>query len=72
MAEQDALAAMRRIEDALDRIEAIAATPRAPSPLPEQLTALEERHEALRRGVRDIVTGLDRLIESETQRGGDA
>ena len=64
MADPRALDALRRIDDALARIETAAARPRpAPGPSPE-LEALREAHELLRRQVTGAVGQIDRLIAS--------
>ena len=62
MADPRALDALRRIDDALARIEAAATRPRpAPGPSAE-LEQLREAHERLRQRVTGAVGELDRLI----------
>ena len=62
MADPRALEALRRIENALARVESAASRPRpAPGPSPE-LERLREAHETLRRRVSGAVEQIDRLI----------
>ncbi|MEH3107955.1 MAG: hypothetical protein PGN09_11945 [Sphingomonas fennica] len=62
MAEEQAIAAMRRIEQALLRIEAAADRPMPLPDGPAPDTALAERHAALRDGVAALLAKLDSQI----------
>jgi hypothetical protein len=65
MADERALAAIRRIEQALARIEAASARPR-PSPAgdPEDLRQLRDVHQALRARVEGAIGQIDQLLEA--------
>lgn len=62
MAEEQAIAAMRRIEQALLRIEAAAERPLALPEAPPADMALAARHAALREGVAALLARLDTAI----------
>ena len=71
MADQRALDAIERIEQALSRIEAAASRPAPvpPSAEPsEDFARLREAHEALRQRVAGAIGQIDRLVESGGQR----
>ena len=66
MADERALEALRRVERALARIEAVASRPAsaqdsAPS---EEFERLREAHDSLRRRVAGAIGQIDRLIEA--------
>ena len=61
MAENRAAEAIARIERALDRIEAVAATPRGG----DELMRLRETHEVLRGKVEGAITQIDRLLQRQ-------
>jgi hypothetical protein len=68
MADERALAAIRRIEQSLGRIEAVSARPRPASAAdPEELRQLRDVHEALRGRVEGAIGQIDRLLEAETR-----
>ena len=63
MADPRALDALRRIEDALARIETAAGRTPSPAPGPSpELEQLREAHERLRRQVTGAVEQIDRMI----------
>ena len=65
MADQRALAAISRIEQALARIEAVASRPAAPAPgesNAEELERLREAHQALRRRVTGAIGQIDQML----------
>ena len=70
MADDRALAALRRLERALARIEAAADRP-APAPAPtasaasEDYARLKEAHDSLRRRVAGAIGQIDQLIDAE-------
>ena len=64
MADERALAAIRRIEQALVRIEAASSRP-APAADPEELRALRDVHQALRAKVEGAIGQIDRLLDAE-------
>ena len=70
MGDPRALEAIRRIEQALARIEAAASRPApAPAPAPatqssEDYERLKEAHDALRRRVSGAIGQIDRLLET--------
>jgi hypothetical protein len=66
MGDPRALEAIRRIEQALARIEAAASRPMpASSPHPsEEFERLKEAHDALRRRVSGAIGQIDRLLET--------
>ena len=66
MADERALAAIRRIEQALARIEAVSARPR-PASDPEELRQLRDVHQALRGRVEGAIGQIDRLLETEAR-----
>jgi hypothetical protein len=67
MADERALAAIRRIEQALARIEAAASRPRpsAPAADADELLQLRDVHQALRDKVEGAIGRIDRLLEAE-------
>jgi len=65
MADERALAAIRRIEQALGRIEAISSKPKPPTADPEELRQLRDVHQALRNKVEGAIGQIDRLLETE-------
>jgi hypothetical protein len=66
MADERALAAIRRIEHALARIEAVSSRPRpAPAADSDQLHQLRDVHQALRAKVEGAIGQIDRLLEAE-------
>ncbi len=66
MADERALAAIRRIEQALARIEAAASRPRpAPAADSEDLRQLRDVHQALRAKVEGAIGQIDRLLDAE-------
>jgi hypothetical protein len=65
MADERALAAIRRIEQALARIEAASAGPKSPSMDSEDLKELRDVHHALRSRVEGAIGQIDRLLETE-------
>jgi hypothetical protein len=66
MADERALAAIRRIEQALARIEAAASKPRpAPAADSDDLRQLRDVHQALRIKVEGAIGQIDRLLEAE-------
>jgi hypothetical protein len=68
MADERALAAIRRIEQALARIEAVSARPRPASAAdPEELRQLRDVHQALRGRVEGAIGQIDRLLETEAR-----
>ena len=66
MGDTRALEAIRRIEQALARIEAAASRPAsAPASQPsEEYERLKEAHDALRRRVSGAIGQIDRLLET--------
>jgi hypothetical protein len=62
MADPRALDALRRIDDALARIETAAVRPRPASGPSPELEQLREAHERLRQRVTGAVGEIDRLI----------
>ncbi|MEA3030764.1 MAG: hypothetical protein QOJ53_2071 [Sphingomonadales bacterium] len=68
MADERALAAIRRIEQALARIEAASARPRpAPAADPDDLRQLRDVHQALRARVEGAIGQIDQLLEAEAR-----
>jgi hypothetical protein len=69
MTDARALQAVARIERALERIEATAARPATPPPVPirdeAELVRLREVHQTLRSKVEDAIGQIDRLLETE-------
>jgi len=67
MADERALAAIRRIEQALARIEAAASRPRpaAPAADSEDLRQLRDVHQTLRAKVEGAIGQIDRLLDAE-------
>jgi hypothetical protein len=65
MADERALAAIRRIEQALARIEAAASRPRPAAADPDELRQLRDVHQALRAKVEGAIGQIDRLLEAE-------
>jgi hypothetical protein len=66
MADERALAAIRRIEQALARIEAAAFRPRpAAAADSDDLRQLRDVHDALRAKVEGAIGQIDRLLEAE-------
>ena len=66
MADDRALAAISRIEQALARIEAAASRPRpAPAVDSDDLRQLRDVHQALRAKVEGAISQIDRLLEAE-------
>lgn len=68
MADERALAAIRRIEQALARIEAATARPRpAPGADPDDLSQLRQVHQALRAKVEGAIGQIDELLGAEAR-----
>ena len=67
MADPRALGALRRIETAFDRIEAVATRPRAAPQAPDDHDRLRAAHETLRREVGSAIAEIDRLITARAQ-----
>jgi hypothetical protein len=66
MADERALTAIRRIEQALTRIEAVSSRPRpAPAADSQELSQLRDVHQALRNKVEGAIGQIDRLLEAE-------
>jgi hypothetical protein len=66
MADERALAAIRRIEQALVRIEAASTRPKpAPAADSDDLRQLRDVHQALRARVEGAIGQIDRLLEAE-------
>ena len=66
MPDERALAAIRRIEQALVRIEAAATRPKpAPAADSDDLRQLREVHHALRSKVEGAIGQIDRLLDAE-------
>ena len=66
MADERALAAIHRIEQALIRIEAAATRPKAASAADsDDLRQLRDVHQALRIKVEGAIGQIDRLLEAE-------
>jgi len=66
MADERALAAIRRIEQALVRIEAASSRPKpAPAMDSDELRQLRDVHQALRSRVEGAIGQIDRLLEAE-------
>jgi len=65
MADERALAAIRRIEQALARIEAASSRARPAAADPEELRQLRDVHQALRAKVEGAIGQIDRLLEAE-------
>jgi hypothetical protein len=66
MRDERAFSAIRRIERALERIEAAAAGPPA-SQEGDELRQLREVHQALRGKVEGAISQIDRLLATEEQ-----
>lgn len=66
MADERALAAIHRIEQALARIEAAAARPR-PGADPDDLSQLRHVHQALRAKVEGAIGQIDQLLGAEAR-----
>jgi hypothetical protein len=67
MADERALAAISRIEQALARIEAVLSRPRPAAADPEELRQLRDVHQALRTKVEGAIGQIDRLLETEAR-----
>ena len=67
MADERALAAIRRIEQALARIETVSSRPKPPVADPEELRELRDVHQALRIKVEGAIGQIDRLLETEAR-----
>jgi hypothetical protein len=67
MADERALAAIRRIEQALARIETVSARPKPAAADPEELRQLRDVHQALRAKVEGAIGQIDRLLETEAR-----
>jgi hypothetical protein len=65
MADERALAAIRRIEQALARVEAVSSRPRPPAADSDDLRELRDVHQALRARVEGAIGQIDRLLETE-------
>jgi hypothetical protein len=66
MPDERALAAIRRIEQALVRIEAAATRPKpAPAADSDDLSQLRDVHQALRDRVEGAIGQIDRLLDAE-------
>jgi hypothetical protein len=66
MADERALAAIRRIEQALARIEAASSRPKpGPAADPDELRQLRDAHQALRIKVEGAIGQIDGLLEAE-------
>ena len=67
MADERALAAISRIEQALARIEAAASSRPRPAPAADsdELRQLRDVHQALRMKVEGAIGQIDRLLEAE-------
>jgi hypothetical protein len=65
MADERALAAISRIEQALARIEAASSRRVAPAADPDELRQLRDVHHALRAKVEGAIGQIDRLLEAE-------
>lgn len=65
MTDERALVAMERIEQALDRIEKVAARPAPPPTESDEFRALFARHTALRGEVEGAIRRIDGLLEAE-------
>ena len=66
MADERALTAIRRIEQALGRIETAAARPKpAPAADSDELRQLRDVHQSLRAKVEGAIGQIDRLLEAE-------
>ena len=69
MADDRALEAIRRIEQAFARIEVLATRP-MPAPAggpPEEFERLREAHDVLRRRVTGAIGQIDQLLETEAR-----
>ena len=67
MADERALAAIRRIEQALARIEAASSRPRPFQTTSEDLAQLRDVHQALRFKVEGAIGRIDRMLETGSQ-----
>jgi hypothetical protein len=67
MADERALAAISRIEQALARIEAVLSRPRPPAADSGELRQLRDVHHALRMKVEGAIGQIDRLLETESR-----
>jgi len=65
MADERALAAISRIEQALARIETVLARPKPPPADSGELNQLRDVHHALRTKVEGAIGQIDRLLETE-------
>ena len=67
MADQRALDAIRRIEQALARVESAAVRPRPAPPAgpPENYERLRQAHDSLRDRVAGAIGEIDRMLETE-------
>ena len=65
MADERALAAISRIEQALARIEAASSRSRGASAESEDLRQLRDVHHSLRAKVESAIGQIDRLLETE-------
>jgi hypothetical protein len=67
MGDERAMAAIRRIEQALARIEAASSRPRPAAADPGELRQLRDVHQALRAKVEGAIGQIDRLLETEAR-----
>jgi hypothetical protein len=67
MADERALAAIRRIEQALARIEAASARPRPAPADSDDLDQLRDVHQALRARVEGAIGQIDQLLGAEAR-----
>jgi len=69
MADQRALDAISRIEQALARVESAAARPRPAPPAepPEEYERLRQAHDSLRDRVAGAIGEIDRMLETEAR-----
>ena len=67
MADERALAAIRRIEQALTRIEAASSRPEPSAAPSDDLKDMIAAHEALRSKVEGAIGQIDRLLETEAR-----
>ncbi|WCT74814.1 hypothetical protein PQ455_06230 [Sphingomonas naphthae] len=70
MADDKALDAMRRIDAALARIEAEIDQPPPAGGLGAAYAILEDQHERMRDGIRQIIIGLDAMIGEDADASG--
>jgi hypothetical protein len=67
MADERAIIAIRRIEQALARIEAVSSRPKPPAADSDDLRQLRDVHQALRVKVEGAIGQIDRLLETEAR-----